>query len=206
MTPIALFISGGGGNALNLLQACRGGLVPAMPVVAVSSSSKALGVERLRGGGLPVEVVLRSRFEDDASFSEACYGIAEQAGAQVICLCGWLKKLTVPAPWEGQILNIHPALLPAHGGAGMYGMNVHRAVLEAGESRSGATVHLVDSEYDRGRILDQESVPVLPGDSPEDLQKRVYEAEMRLYPRALARFLESLPGAALPPAAPPDGR
>ena len=161
MTPIALFISGGGGNALNLLEACRDGRIPASPVVAVSSSSKALGVERLRAAGLPVEVILRSRFEGDAPFSEACFAVAERAGARVICLCGWLKRLCIPAAWEGRILNIHPALLPAYGGEGMYGMHVHRAVLEAAEARSGATVHLVDNEYDRGPILDQECVPVL---------------------------------------------
>lgn len=194
MTPIALFISGGGGNALNLLRACAEGRVAAAPVVGVSSSAKAPGVDRLAAAGLPVEVILRSGFENDAAFSAACYAAAEHAGAQVICLCGWLKKLDVPPAWEGRILNIHPALLPAYGGAGMYGMHVHRAVLEAGEPRSGATVHLVDNEYDRGRILDQEPVLVLPTDTPEELQKRVYDAEMLLYPRALAAFLESWPG------------
>jgi phosphoribosylglycinamide formyltransferase-1 len=202
MTPIALFISGGGGNALNLLHACQEGRVPARPVVVVSSSAKALGVLRLGEAGLPVEVVLRSQFADDEAFSSACYRAAELAGAQLICLCGWLKKLEVPAAWEGRILNIHPALLPAYGGAGMYGMNVHRAVLEAGEKHSGATVHVVDGEYDRGRILDQEPVPVLPGDSPEDLQQRVYAAEMRLYPRALAAFLGCWGGPGSPPSVP----
>jgi phosphoribosylglycinamide formyltransferase-1 len=199
VTPIALFISGGGGNALNLLEACRDGRIPASPVVAVSSSSKALGVERLRAAGLPVEVILRSRFEGDAPFSEACFAVAERAGARVICLCGWLKRLCIPAAWEGRILNIHPALLPAYGGEGMYGMHVHRAVLEAAEARSGATVHLVDNEYDRGPILDQECVPVLPGDTPESLQQRVYAVEMRLYPRALAAFLQSRATLAFPP-------
>ena len=202
MTPIAMFISGGGGNALNLLRACREGLVLARPVLAVSSSATAAGVERLKSEGLQVEVVLRSRFEDEESFSAACYAPVEASGAQLICLCGWLKKLAVPAAWEGRILNIHPALLPAFGGSGMYGMHVHRAVLQAGEARSGATVHLIDGEYDRGRILDQEAVPVLPEDSPESLQKRVYEAEMRLYPRALAGFLESWSPSVFPPIPP----
>lgn len=194
MTPIAFFISGSGGNALNLLQACREGRVPGEPRIAVCSSSKALGIQRLRDAGLPVETVLRSHFPDDERFSAACYAVAERAGAELICLCGWLKKLWLPPAWEERILNIHPALLPAFGGPGMYGMNVHRAVLQAGETRSGATVHLVDGEYDRGRILDQEAVPVSPGDSPEDLQQRVYAAEMIVYPRALAGFLRSRPG------------
>ena len=97
----------------------------------------------------------------------------------------------MPARWLGRILNIHPALLPAFGGAGMYGMNVHRAVLEAGVDVSGPTVHLVDNEYDHGRILSQLEVPVRPGELPEELQKRVYAAEMELYPRALAKFLQA---------------
>lgn len=189
MTPIALFISGGGGNALNLLRACRDGRVPAVPVVAISSSAKAAGVERLRAEGLPVEVRLRSAFDSDAAYSAACLGCAEAAGAELACLCGWLKRLVLPPAWAGRILNIHPALLPAFGGAGMYGMHVHRAVLASGAAVSGPTVHLVDDEYDHGAILDRLEVPVLPGDTAEELQSRVYAAEMELYPRALAAFL-----------------
>lgn len=189
MKRLALFISGSGGNALNLLRACREGRVPGRPVVGVASSAKAGGPARLEAEGLPVAVVLRSAFPSDEVFSEACYRAAEDAGAEVICLCGWLKKLSVPSRWEGRILNIHPGLLPRYGGPGMFGMHVHRAVLAAGEVESGATVHVVDAEYDHGRILDQLRVPVLPGDTPEDLQRRVYAGEMELYPRALAAFL-----------------
>jgi len=186
---LAVFISGTGGNALNLLQACREGRVPALPVLAVASTARAGGIPRLAAEGLPTVVIARPDFASDEAFSEACYGAAEAAGAELICLCGWLKKLTVPARWHGRILNIHPGLLPRFGGPGMYGMHVHRAVLAAGEAESGATVHLVDGEYDHGRILAQVRVPVLPGDSPEELQGRVYGAEMALYPNALAAYL-----------------
>lgn len=189
MKRLALFISGTGGNALNLLRACQEGRVSALPVLALASSAQAGGIARLEGEGLPAAVVVRKDFESDEAFSEACYRAAEAAGAEVICLCGWLKKLTVPPRWQGRILNIHPGLLPRYGGPGLYGMHVHRAVLAAGEAESGATVHLVDAEYDHGRILDQLRVPILPGDTPEDLQRRVYAAEMDLFPRALAAFL-----------------
>ncbi|WP_026853672.1 phosphoribosylglycinamide formyltransferase [Geothrix fermentans] len=192
MKRLAFFISGTGGNALNLLRACREGRVPGLPVLGLASSAKAGGIQRLGDEGLPMAVMVRRDFESDEAFSEACYQAAEEAGAEVICLCGWLKKLAVPRRWEGRILNIHPGLLPRFGGPGMYGMHVHRAVLEAGEAESGATVHLVDAEYDHGRILDQLRVPVRPGDTPEDLQKRVYAAEMELYPRALAAYLTLL--------------
>lgn len=192
MKRLAFFISGTGGNALNLLRACREGRVPGLPVLGLASSAKAGGIQRLGDEGLPMAVMVRRDFESDEAFSEACYRAAEEAGAEAICLCGWLKKLAVPRRWEGRILNIHPGLLPRFGGPGMYGMHVHRAVLEAGETESGATVHLVDAEYDHGRILDQLRVPVRPGDTPEDLQKRVYAAEMELYPRALAAYLTLL--------------
>ena len=189
MTPIAFFISGTGGNALNLLKACRDGRVPANPVVAVASTSKAAGIERLRAEGIPVAVVLRSTFDSDEAYSEACYAEVEKAGAELICLAGWLKKLAVPARWQGRILNIHPGLLPRFGGAGMYGMHVHRAVLAAGEAESGCTVHVVDDQYDHGATVLERRVPVRPGDTPEDLQKRVYAEEMKAYPEALTEFL-----------------
>ncbi len=189
MKKLAFFISGTGGNALNLLRACREGRVPGLPVLGLASSAQAGGIARLGAEGLPMTVVVRKDFDSDQAFSEACYEAAEAAGAELICLCGWLKKITVPLRWEGRILNIHPGLLPRFGGPGMYGLHVHRAVLAAGEVESGATVHLVDQEYDHGRILEQLRVPVLPGDTPEDLQRRVYGAEMELYPRALAAYL-----------------
>jgi phosphoribosylglycinamide formyltransferase-1 len=190
---LALFFSGTGGNALNLLRACREGRVPAVPVLGVASTPKAGGLDRLEAEGLPTAIIVRKDFDSDEAFSEACYGAAEAAGADLICLCGWLKLLTVPKRWEARILNIHPGLLPRFGGPGLYGLHVHRAVLAAGEAESGATVHLVDNEYDHGRILEQQRVPVLPGDGPEDLQQRVYAAEMELYPRALAAYLTLLP-------------
>lgn len=189
MTKLALFISGTGGNALNLAKACREGRVPAEPALLLASTPKAGGLARLEG--IPSAVVERKSFGSDEAFSEACYGRAEQAGATVICLAGWLKKLWIPARWEGRILNIHPGLLPRFGGAGMYGMHVHRAVLAAGEKESGCTVHLVDNEFDHGRVLLEHRVPVLPGDTPEILQARVYAEEMKAYPEALAAFLRA---------------
>jgi formyltetrahydrofolate-dependent phosphoribosylglycinamide formyltransferase len=193
MERLAVFFSGTGGNALNLLAACRSGRVPARVVLGVASSAKAGGIPRLEAEGVPVRVALRSACPDDAAYSQACYALADAAGAELIALCGWLKKLEVPRRWEGRILNIHPGLLPAFGGAGMWGMHVHRAVLAAGAAQSGCTVHLVDNLYDHGRILAQARVPVLPSDTPEDLQKRVYEQEMRLYPEALADYLKTCP-------------
>ena len=191
MKRLALFFSGTGGNALNLLAACREGRIPARVVAGVASTPKAGGIPRLEAEGVPVRVALRSAYPDDAAYSAACYALAEAEGADAIALCGWLKKLVVVPRWEGRIVNIHPGLLPAYGGAGMWGMHVHRAVLAAGAAESGCTVHLVDNLYDHGRILARALVPVLPGDTAEALQRRVYEQEMRLYPDALAEYLRT---------------
>jgi formyltetrahydrofolate-dependent phosphoribosylglycinamide formyltransferase len=191
MVRVAFFISGAGGNALNLLSACRKGAVPAEPVLSISSSASAMGVERLRAAGLEVVVVERKSFSSDVSFSDECFLHCEKLDVDIVCLCGFLKKLSVSAKWMGRILNIHPGPLPRFGGAGMYGHFVHKAVLAAGVRESGATVHLADNEYDSGEILAFEPVPVIEGDTPEMLQKRVYEAEMRLYPIALRDFIDN---------------
>ena len=105
-------------------------------------------------------------------------------------LAGFLRLLVVPERWLGRVLNIHPALLPAFGGKGFYGERVHRAVLEAGERVTGCTVHYVTNEYDAGPILLQREVPVLPGDTPESLAARVFEAEQRALPDAVRLHLE----------------
>ena len=191
MMRVAFFISGTGGNALNLFLACRDGAVPAEPVLVISSSASAKGVEKLRAVGLEVVIIERKAFASDVSYSNECFLHCERRNVDIICLCGFLKKLSIPARWTGRILNIHPGPLPHSGGAGMYGHFVHEAVLAAGASVSGATVHLADDEYDHGEILAFEPVPIQEGDTPEVLQKRVYEAEMRLYPAALRDFIGS---------------
>jgi folate-dependent phosphoribosylglycinamide formyltransferase PurN len=114
-------------------------------------------------------------------------GVLEAHAVDVILLAGYLKLVppAVVARYPRRILNIHPALLPAFGGKGMYGLHVHRAVVEAGVPESGATVHFVDERYDEGRVLAQRRLPVHPGDTPEQLAARVLEIEHVLYPAAV---------------------
>ncbi len=197
MKKLALFISGSGGNALNLVQACREGRIPAEPILAVASRATASGIDKLRDAGLLVAVVGRNEAGVpgggsvlDEAYSQVCLGLAEAAEADLILLAGWLHRLVVPPIWEGRILNIHPGPLPRFGGLGMYGLHVHRAVLATGLDRSACTVHLVDNEYDQGRTLATADVPVRPGDTAETLQARVYEAEMALYPKAVTDFIQ----------------
>ena len=103
----------------------------------------------------------------------------------MVCLAGWLHLLPIPADFRRRVLNIHPSLLPAFGGKGMYGRHVHEAVLAAGAPVSGCTVHFADDEYDTGPVLVQRSVPVLAGDTPETLAARVFAAECEAYPEAI---------------------
>lgn len=113
---------------------------------------------------------------------------------EVLALAGFMRLLpqSVIQGMSGHVLNIHPALLPRFGGKGMYGMHVHRAVIEAVETESGCTVHLADGEYDRGRILGQRRVPIVSSDTPETLQDKVKEAEHRLYPEVLSSYVRHL--------------
>lgn len=110
----------------------------------------------------------------------------------LVVLAGWLKLLTVPFNWTRRVLNIHPSLLPKYGGKGFYGIRVHEAVIEADDYITGCTVHLVNNEYDTGKILAQESVHVMCGDNPKSLQKRVQTFERILYPITIDKYLKVL--------------
>ena len=144
----------------------------------MSDRAQAGGLELARQAGVPTHV-----FNDIANTGEWLRVLAA-ANVGLVVLAGFLKR--VPGPvveaWEGRMINIHPALLPRHGGAGMYGGRVHQAVLESGDRVSGATVHLVTEEYDQGPVLGQALVAVLPGDTVDILAARVLEAEHRLLP------------------------
>lgn len=174
---VAVCISGRGSNMMALLDALAGD-APARVVLVISDRSDAGGLARARERGIPT-AVLRNPADADEWLALL---LAE--AVELVVLAGFLKLVpaAVVARYRGRIVNIHPALLPAFGGPGMYGARVHRAVLASGATESGATVHLVDEVYDRGTILAQERVPVCAGDTPERLAERVLEAEHRLLP------------------------
>lgn len=148
-----------------------------------------MGSDRADAGGLELarEAGIPSRVLNDTADPAEWLRMFEDARADMVVLAGFVKQ--VPAPvvraFTGRMINIHPALLPKHGGKGMYGKRVHEAVLAAGDRRSGATVHLVTEEYDRGPVLGRLEVPVLPGDTPDSLAARVLAAEHRLLPAAV---------------------
>ena len=177
---VAVAVSGRGTNLEALLQGL-GPDAPARVVLVLSNRADAPALDRAAGRGIAT-LTLR----DHADGGEWLSAL-ERHRADLLVLAGYLKL--VPAEvidrYRGRILNVHPALLPAFGGLGMYGRRVHEAVLASGARESGATVHLVDEVYDRGAILGQARVPVLPGDDPETLAARVLEAEHRLLPAAV---------------------
>lgn len=188
--PIALgcLISGGGRTVLNLQRAIDAGRLDARIGVVVVTKPGIAGIERCRGAGLKVVVCDSSLPE---SLDDQVDAALHAAGVELVCLCGYLRKFRV-GPWAGRALNIHPALLPRHGGHGMYGHHVHEAVLAAGDAESGCTVHLVDDEYDHGRTIVQRRCPVLPGDTPEALAARVFEQECLAYPEAIGGMAASV--------------
>lgn len=179
---LAVCVSGRGSNLVALLEALRGSPLARVELV-LSNRADAPALERASQWGIAAEPL--------ASFRDGGEWLTRLRAHQVdlIVLAGYLKLVPpeVIQAFRGRIVNIHPALLPAFGGPGMYGHHVHEAVIRAGVPESGATVHLVDEEYDRGAILAQARVPVLPGDTPEALAARVLEAEHRLLPQVILR-------------------
>jgi phosphoribosylglycinamide formyltransferase-1 len=174
---IAALISGSGTTLQNLLDRGIG------PIVGVVASKPGIGgIARAERAGLPI-VVVDPREKD--TFSDRVFAAVRSFGADLVCLCGWLKLLKIPEDFQNRVLNIHPSLLPSFGGPGMYGLKVHQAVLKAGCKISGCTVHIADNTYDTGPILVQKAVPVLDGDTPETLASRVFAAECDAYPEAI---------------------
>lgn len=181
-------LSGGGRTLLNLLKHIDAGTLRAT-VALVIASSECVGAQRARDAGLAVVV------EPGRIGRERLGELLRAHGVEWVVLAGYLKLIDIPPGFEGRVVNIHPALLPKHGGPGMYGHRVHEAVLKAGDRESGCTVHLCDARYDTGPIVLQKRVPVLAGDTADDLAKRVFEAECEAYPEALGMLFAGFEGA-----------
>ena len=186
-TRLAVFASGEGTNFQAILDGCLSGWIPAEVALLVASEPGAGAVHRAQVAGVPAVVLQRESFKTPKAYGEALAAACKEHGAEWVCLAGFLHKLD-PAflkAFPSRILNIHPALLPAFGGKGMYGRHVHEAVLAHGAKASGCTVHFVDEEFDHGPIVLQSPVAVLDGDTPQTLARRVQEAEHWAYPCAV---------------------
>ncbi len=193
MLNIAVFGSGRGSNFKAILDAIEHRQLPDARVVLVVSNNSDAGILDLaRAAGLPYRHVSRKQYPSEDLCATDMLAALHAAETNLIVLAGYMKHLPaqIIAAFRHRIINIHPALLPAFGGKGMYGLRVHQAVLDSHGPLTGATVHIVDEEYDHGPIVLQRTVPVLSSDSPESLASRVLEMEHHLLPEALRLFAE----------------
>lgn len=192
---IAVLLSGGGRTLHNLIEQTARGDLRAEIVVAVSSVAGAGGLAIATRAGIPTHTISRRQFADDDAFSTAIYRQLAPYQPELIALAGFLRRLRVAPAWDGRILNIHPALLPESGaaGRGFYGERVHAAVLASQAAHSGATVHVVDDDYDTGPVVLRREVPVHPGDTAATLAARVFAAECELYPEAIRTYVRHHP-------------
>ena len=184
--------SGGGTNLQAIMDRCASGDLPARMAVVIGNNSGSGALERARRAGVPTCHLSGRTHPDPQALDRAIAEVFQSYGVDLVVLGGYMKKLgpvTLQA-YPNRILNIHPALLPAFGGKGMYGLRVHQAVIESGAWISGVTVHLADEEYDHGPIVAQEAVRVGPDDTPESLAARVLEVEHRLYWEVVRLFAE----------------
>lgn len=183
----AILISGSGRTLANLIDLSKCGELPIEIVLVVSSRADVKGVEVAGRAGIPVEIVTRKEWAEP-QFSQRITSAIDAARADLVLFAGYLCKWEIPDRYIGKVLNIHPALLPKFGGKGMHGHRVHEAVLNAGETTSGCTVHFANNEYDAGPIILQRTVPVMPDDTPDTLAARVFEQECIAYPEAICSF------------------
>jgi len=193
MLRIAVLGSGRGSNFAAILRALDEGSIPEAQVCVVISNNSGAGIlELARSHGLPAVHLSQKQFPDEQQFVAALLALLQAHHVNLVVLAGYMKHLhrTVVGAYRNRIVNIHPALLPKFGGPGMYGHHVHEAVIASGQRISGATVHLVDEEYDHGKILLQRTVTVSSDDTPASLADRVLQIEHQLYPEALRQIAE----------------
>ena len=176
---IAVFASHGGSDLQAIIDACKSGRLDAKVSVVISNNSKSMALKRAQASGIPAFHFSQKIIEDSQVLEDAILKTLFEHDIQIIFLAGYLKKLgsSILKAFENRVFNIHPSLLPKYGGKGMYGINVHEAVIKAKDTESGITIHRVDGGYDTGEIIAQKIVPVLEGDTAEVLAARILEQE-----------------------------
>jgi phosphoribosylglycinamide formyltransferase-1 len=186
---LAVLISGTGRTLKNLIDLAGEGELPVEIRMVISSAAKAGGLKFAEDTGIPTRLIARGDFSagaaGDKAYGDAIFSACREAGVDYVAMAGFLKLAPVPDDFIGRVVNIHPALIPAFCGPGMYGDRVHQAVLDAGVKVTGCTVHFVDNQYDAGPIIWQQPVPVFDDDTAETLAKRVFEVEKEAYPHVL---------------------
>lgn len=185
--PVGVLISGSGSNLQALIDGCAAGSLPARIALVISNKPGVKGLERAAAAGIPTLVVNHREYPDRESFDQVLMAALDQAGVELVCLAGFMRVLTpgFVRHYQGRLINIHPALLPA-----FPGLHVQQQALDAGVRFSGATVHFVDEGVDTGPIIVQAVVPILPGDDAATLAARILQQEHRIYPWAVRLFAQ----------------
>ncbi len=189
---LIVLASGGGTNLQAIIDNIEAGKLEAQIKAVISNNSKAGALERARNHNIPDIHLSHKQFATPEEFDQKLLSVLKENETDLVILAGYMKMIapTVIREYKNKIINIHPALLPAFGGKGMYGIYVHEAVIESGVKVTGVTVHTVDEVYDHGPILYQKCVPVSSNDTPEILQQRVLPYEHEAYSRVIQLFAE----------------
>ncbi|MFH1258808.1 MAG: phosphoribosylglycinamide formyltransferase [Elusimicrobiota bacterium] len=189
---IGVLVSGGGTNLQAIIEAVEAGKIPDSKIaLVISNREDVFALQRARQHEIEA-ITIKSKGVPCEEYSKKISEELEKREVNLVCLAGFLLKLSSEfvQRFKGRILNVHPALLPAFGGQGMYGHHLHEAVVASGAKFSGTTVHFVDESYDTGPIILQAVVPVLDDDTPETLAARILKEEHRIYPEAIKLFAE----------------
>ena len=187
---LAVLLSGGGRTLENILDHIAAGTLPAEVAVTIASRPNIRGIEISQAAGVPTHLVRPKDHPTVEAYSAELVRLLDEARIDLVVLAGFLSFWIIPERYLGRVVNIHPALLPAFGGKGMYGHYVHEAVVARGCKVSGCTVHFVNNEYDEGPILLQRTVPVYAEDAPDDVAARVFREECVAYPEGLRLIAE----------------
>lgn len=194
MFKIGVMASGGGSNFKAIIERIGEGDLEAQCKFLITNNGMCGAVEHAKEYGIPVYHISGKTHPDVAAYEAALLEVLDKYDVDLLILAGYMKALPVciVRRMENRILNIHPSLLPKYGGKGFWGIHVHEAVIAAHEKESGPTVHLVSEEIDQGKILAQVKVPVLEGDTPEELAARVLEQEHNLYWKTIRDYAAGL--------------
>jgi formyltetrahydrofolate-dependent phosphoribosylglycinamide formyltransferase len=194
MIRIAILASGSGSNMQAIVDACKFGILKGLAdvILVISNNASAFVLERSKKENIKSVCIVKKNFKDEETFNKTILTELKNAKTDIICLAGYMRMIDryILNKYNNKILNIHPALLPKFGGKGMYGHFVHEAVVNARETKSGATVHLINEEYDSGKIILQKEVEVSEVDTPEEVAKKVLKIEHQIYPQAIKKVIE----------------
>lgn len=187
---LAVLLSGSGTTLQNIIDHCEDESLAATVSCVIASKTSAYGLVRAAQHGIPAYAITAKDYPDYDARNEAIWDTIRSHGVELVVLAGYMSLLKVPEDYANRIINVHPALIPAFSGQGMFGQHVHEAVIAYGAKVTGATVHFVDDTYDHGPIIMQEAIPVNEQDTAESLAERVQALERKLYPKVIQMIAE----------------